>query len=290
MVCERLCATKLCAKDGVGQRWCVKDCVWQRWCVTKLCVTKWCVKDKVVCERWCVTKMCVEDGVCERCCVRQLCVKDGVWQRCVWKMVCVKDVVWDSCGRCVTKWCVKDGVCDKVVCKSCVRQSSKSATLATQNEGRCRQVPRMPREKKASCHQVPLLPHKDVRGRWCVTCDKDRVCERLCEAKMCDKDGVWKMCVTKLLCDKVVVWQRWCVTKMACEKMACDNMWQLYFGVNQPRHVSYFLERCNRSHEWNTYVHVNSIVYIENTPRCPKPPGVGWKSRPKQRRRFKTCT
>ena len=94
--------------------------------------------------------------------------------------------------RCVTKWCVKDGVCDKVVCKSCVRQSSKSATLATQNEGRCRQVPRMPREKKVRCHQVPLLPHKDVRGRWCVTCDKDRVCERLCEAK----------CVTKMVCER----------------------------------------------------------------------------------------
>ena len=48
MVCERwrVCVTKSCVKDGVGQRWCVKEGV-----------------SKMVCERRCVTKSCVKDAV-----------------------------------------------------------------------------------------------------------------------------------------------------------------------------------------------------------------------------------
>ena len=38
-VCERLCVTKMCVKDGV------------------------CVCDKDVCGRWYVTTVCVKDGV-----------------------------------------------------------------------------------------------------------------------------------------------------------------------------------------------------------------------------------
>ena len=41
------CVTKMCAKEGVCERW----------CVTKM------VREKVVRERWCVTKRCVKDGV-----------------------------------------------------------------------------------------------------------------------------------------------------------------------------------------------------------------------------------
>ena len=67
-------------------------------------------------------------------------------------MVCDKVV----CQRwCVTKWCVKDGVSkmvgDKVVCERWFaerRWMSPSATPATQNEGRCLQVRRLPRETK----------------------------------------------------------------------------------------------------------------------------------------------
>ena len=51
VVCQRLCVTNVCVKDGVSKM---------------VCVTKWCVKDgvskmvggKVVCEGW-----SVKDGV-----------------------------------------------------------------------------------------------------------------------------------------------------------------------------------------------------------------------------------
>ena len=54
----------------------------------------------------------------------------------------------------MTKLCVK-GICDKVVWQSFVCHQSQSsaiisATPATQSEGRCRQVPRLPR-KELSC-------------------------------------------------------------------------------------------------------------------------------------------
>ena len=202
-VCERWCVWKLC----------VKDSVWQRWCVTKMCVKDgvWkMVCDKVVCERWCVTK---------------LCVKDGVWQSCVWKMVCDKVV----CERgCVTKmvcerWCVKDGVWQRwcvtkmAVCERVEwHQSQPSAisdTPATQNEGGCHQVPRLPRkvlrrhrrlkpaqarhqsqpsaisatpatQGEGGCDQVPLLPRETK-----VDVTKCHACHAKCRGVTGDHSG-----------------------------------------------------------------------------------------------------
>ena len=77
------------------------------------------------------------------------------------------------CERwCVTKWCVKDVVsmmvCDEV--PHC-QHSATRATPATQMEGQCLQVPRLPRKvarrpgratpatrNEGGCHQVPRLP------------------------------------------------------------------------------------------------------------------------------------
>ena len=76
--------------------------------------------------------VCNQD-VCERWCVTKLCVKHGVQQSCVCET------------RCATKLCV-------CVTKLCVRISARPAT---QNEGGCRQLPRLPRETKvdvAKCH------------------------------------------------------------------------------------------------------------------------------------------
>ena len=69
---------------------------------------------------------------------------------------------------------------------------------ATQNEGRCREVPR----------QVPVCDKvvwPRVCERWCVT--------KLCVTKLCVKDSVWQSCVWE-----DGVWQSlgW--------KMACDNV------------------------------------------------------------------
>ena len=180
-VCEREHVTKLCVKDGVWQsgvwKMVCRKMVWrrgvsnmacQRWWVTKLCVKDgvcvcdevgWkdsvlkMVWDKVVCERW-----CVKDGL-------WWCVKDGVWpsgvKDCVWKMVCERWSVMVCERWCVTKWCVTNPVqachhsqpsairCHKChACHAKRRWVSPSATPATQNEGGCHQVPRLPRETK----------------------------------------------------------------------------------------------------------------------------------------------
>ena len=131
-------------------------------------------------------KLCVEELGVKESCVTKLCVKEPcVWQSCVWKGCVWQTCVWKGCA---TKLCLKESVtkcveefCDKVVCdknacernvrQSCVRvlcdkvvrltkatraqTSAISATPATQSEGRCHQVPRLPRRVKvdvSKCH------------------------------------------------------------------------------------------------------------------------------------------
>ena len=154
-------STKCCSGDGEGR----KDkggggrsrsktmlCVWQS-CMWKMACDK---------ERWCVWQSFVWKMACV--CVWKLCVKESVWQSCVWKMVC-DNVVWKMVWRKM--------VCDKVVCErwcgkrwwsaTKIEPSAVSATAATQNEGRCRQVPGLPRETKldvTKCHAC----HAKCRG------------------------------------------------------------------------------------------------------------------------------
>ena len=182
MVCERWCVTKMVCKRG-----CVKDGVWQS--------GVW----KMVCQRWWVTMWCVKDGAwkmvgdkvgCER-----WCVKDGVWQSGVWKRVCQS---WcHACHakrpwmcNCATPATWNQGECHQVPrlpretkvdvtkCHACHAkcrgvtgaQASPSAppsaicpTPATQNDGGCEFVPRLPRETKVDvslCHAC----HAKCRG------------------------------------------------------------------------------------------------------------------------------
>ena len=193
MVCERWPVTvceRWCVKDGVWQSWCVNHGVWQSWSVTKLC-ERWCVT-KLVCERWCGERWCVRDGLWR-------CVKDGVWQSGVWRMVwwkmvwdkevyerwcvknglwrCVKDGVWqsgvkDGVSKMVCqRWCVKDGVWQSRVWQRWYvtkqRWMSPSAMPATQNEGGCHQVPRLPRKTKVD---VGLCHACHVKRRWMWDC------------------------------------------------------------------------------------------------------------------------
>ena len=125
------------------------------------------------------------------------------------------------------------------------RWMSPSATPATQNQSRCLQVPRLPRETKVDVSvwqrcawqngerwwltkmvwerwRVKDGETKMVCKRWCVwkmACerwwwtnmvDKD-MCERCWLTKMVDKDGVWKMVVDKYCVCKKMVRQRFCV-------------------------------------------------------------------------------
>ena len=188
VVRERWCVAKWCVKDGVAEDGVRQSCVWKMVWWKKVC-------DKVVCERWCgerwcVTKWCVKNGVWQSGVGQKWGVKDCVWQSCVWKMVCgkavcergcVEDVAWrrwcakESWKRVYQRWCVKDGVWQSVwqsVWKM-VRDkdgvwhhsqpNAIRATPATQNEGGCLQVPRLPRETKVDvtkCHAC----HAKCRG------------------------------------------------------------------------------------------------------------------------------
>ena len=80
------------------------------------------------------------------------------------KVVCVCDKDVCVCDVCDKDVCVC--VCDKVACankrKACHpkrRWMSPSAMLATQNQGQCRQVPRLPGETKVDV-AVPHLPRE----------------------------------------------------------------------------------------------------------------------------------
>ena len=109
------------------------------------------VRDKVVCERLSVTKM--YKVVCERVvCERVVCDKVVCD-----KVVCDKDVCERDRERCerlcvtklrVTKWYLRE-------MDSLAAWMSPSATPASPNEGRCRQVPRLPGKTKVDvtkCH------------------------------------------------------------------------------------------------------------------------------------------
>ena len=161
-------------QDRQGRLWMIDE--WKR-CMWRGCVWKM-VCDNGACGRWCVTTLCMKDGVWQRCvwkmvcnqdvcvcvwqgwCVTKLCVKDGVWQSCV--------CVWQSCVCvCVTKMCVKDGVWQSCVWQRwCLTKPSPiSATFATQNEGWCHQVPRLPRETKVDVTKCPACHAKVPRGQ-----------------------------------------------------------------------------------------------------------------------------
>ena len=141
MVCDKA-VCKRCVGKMVFDK-----VVWERWCVTKLCERCVCV-----CESWCVSKLCVK-VVCERWCVTKLCEKDGV-------------------------------------CKSCECQSATSIMPATQNDGGCCQVARLPRKAQvdvAKYHSAtqkyrgvtgdqadPSAPPDPAQFRKCHTCHAKR--------------------------------------------------------------------------------------------------------------------
>ena len=113
----------MCGQDDVRQG-CVSKImsVSVMVCNKRVCVCVWnMVHDKVVCDEVVFAK----DGVCV--CDKLVCDKDVI-QRCVLKMVCDNE---ECSRRCVTK----------------SRPSAISTTPATQSEGRCHQVPHLPRKR-----------------------------------------------------------------------------------------------------------------------------------------------
>ena len=127
------------------------------------------VHDKVACVCVCVTKLW-ERWCVKKLCVTKMCVRDGVWQI-VWQSCCVKYCVANiACDKVVGRM-----VCDKVVCERWrwrqtgtkrhqSQPSAMSATPATQSEGQCHQVPRLPRKVKVGvtkCHDFHAKSRRD---------------------------------------------------------------------------------------------------------------------------------
>ena len=91
-----------------------------------------------------------------------------------------------------------------------------SATPATRNEGRCRQVPCLPTWNEGTCRQVPRLP-RETPGRCRQVPRRKRQVARL-PRESCDKSCMWQSCVWQSY-----VWQS-CVWQVVCDKVACDKL------------------------------------------------------------------
>ena len=283
MVCQRWWVTKWCVKDGVwlsGVKDCVSKMVCERWCVTKLCA-----KD-VVWQRWRVTKIGSAPPEPAQCPKRQAFHTKRRWMSPSATPATQNEgrrhqvprlphlphetkVDVAKCHACLAKLGGVTGdqarpsaqpepaQCHKChACHAKRRWVWPSATPATQNQGGCHQVPRLPRDTKVdvtkcyACHAkrrwmspsaTPATQneggcHQKVDVTKCYACHAKRrwmspsatpatwnegTCRQV-PKMVCDKDGVWKM-----VCDKDGVTKiGW--TKMVCDKdgmrkMVCDN-------------------------------------------------------------------
>ena len=107
--------------------------------------------------------------------------------------------------------------------------SAISATPATQNEGGCEIVPRLPREVcQPVCTLVTVGVWQSCVWSYCVW---KMVCARWLLTDGVWQSCVWSYCMWKMVCDKMV-FDRWYVTKL-CVKFVCvkflyvkDGMWQ----------------------------------------------------------------
>ena len=121
--CQLLPKAQSSEEDGMGKAGKVKEMVEDRLCERGVC-------DKVMCQRVACDKVVCDKAVCQRV------VCD--------KVVCDKAVCEPAqcrkCHACHTKW----------------RSMPRSATPATQSEGGCHEVPRLPRKTrdKVVCDKV----------------------------------------------------------------------------------------------------------------------------------------
>ena len=120
--------------------------------------------------------------------------------------------------------------------------SVKRGAPAKQNQGRWRQVLRLPCKapRRPSAPPDPTQCHKRHAchaKRDKVVCErlyvKGCVCQGLCVTKLCQRLRVSKivcvtkfcerLCVSEIVCDKVVC-QRLCVTKLLCERLCVTKL------------------------------------------------------------------
>ena len=128
------------------------------------------------------------------------------------------------------------------LCDQARHQSQPSAiraTPATQNEGRCEQVPRLPRKVTvdvAKCHAChakcrQMVCDKGVcwQSMWQVVCEK--LC--VCVTKFVLKNGVWQSCVWASCVWQSCVWAScvwqscvWasCVWKRVSDKVCVERL------------------------------------------------------------------
>ena len=91
---------------------------------------------------------------------------------------------------------------------------SPSAMPATSNEGRCHQVPRLPRKSAAA--RLPRKTKLDVAK--CHVCHVKRRQVSPSAKVVCDKVVGDKVVCDKVVCDKVVC------DKVVCDKVVCDKI------------------------------------------------------------------
>ena len=129
--------------------------------------------------------------------------------------------------------------------------SAMSATPATQNDGGCEIVPRLPRKTKVDaslcyachvkrrwmsslCHACHVKPSpsatpatQEAPSAMSATPDTQIVCERWYVTNWCVKDGMWhgmwQSCVwtSCVRASWSIVCERWCVTKLCVSKVVC---------------------------------------------------------------------
>ena len=172
-----------------------------------------------------MTKLCVKD-VCETWSVTKLCDKNGVRKSCVCRSAISATPATQNEGGCRQVPCLpRKAQVDATKCRAChakvprrharpsgpqCANSPISATPATQNEGGCHQVSRLPRKaqvdvtKCCACHakvprrharprgpNVPSAPpdpaQSHTKRRWMSPSATPAkvVCERWCVTKLC---------------------------------------------------------------------------------------------------------
>ena len=266
VVCERWCVWQSCVWKMVCERWwvtkwCVKDGVWQSGVWKRVC-QRWCHACHAK-PRWmwdCATPATWNEGGCHQ--VPRLPRKVPRRHARLNRAQARHPVPWVPrlprktkvdvrlCHACHMKrrW-MSPSVTPATQSAAASRAtkpgprappSAISVTPATQNQGGCEIVPRLPRKTKVDVRMWEMVCEVTACERWYVT----KLCLKfvcVCEV-LYVRDGMWRSCVLSLCWWSYYMWEmvcevtaceRWYVTKL-CLKFVCvcevlyvrDGMWR----------------------------------------------------------------
>ena len=197
---------------------------------------------QVVCEQ-----VVCEQSVCEQVVWWQdvwwqVVCEQVVWWQVVWGHVVWGQVVWWQVCHVKRRWMSQSATpatptaavpfpATPAQARHRSQPSAIRATPATQSEGRCHQVPRLPRETKVdvskcnACHansrgtipghSGPSAPPEPAQCHTCHACHANVwwlvVCEQVvCEQSVCEQVVWWQDVWWQVVCEQVVWWQVVC--------------------------------------------------------------------------------